>query len=269
MKIGAMYNCHGETEYLGYSLRSVAPFVDRIIITRSRDRHYAKMGIAAQGDFEVASRTITDLARMQFQDLGDVNDLTLTRNHNLDLLRDMDWIIQVDADEVYREEDMLILVDLLSKTDKDMIHLYFYQVVSQFDRRLQRTPHVERVYRNIPGMKFVLKHNVMSYPDGRTMESVSEKMETPDIHFFHYGWVGTIGKLARKLVRHQMQLRDMGEGDGDVYDEALKVLHNQMRDDYLATDTIPISLSEHPAVMRDHPWFGKPWKEILFNFAKM
>jgi len=104
MKIAANYCVYNEQDYIEYSLKSIYPFVDKIIILIS-DAPW-------KGIFQAPDRTLEivevfpDPDRKIYFESGFWENQAIQRNHALNLSRKfgMDYCWVIDGDEIYEEE---------------------------------------------------------------------------------------------------------------------------------------------------------------------
>lgn len=272
MKIAVICNVWNDTDYLEFSLGSVKEFVDKVVVVSSRDRWGQRCLSNGCSDHEIVKKVFSGYD-YEYRCLGDVLDLGVARNLMLSLVpRDFDWVWVVDSDEVYSEDEIIRLKGFLETAGCDAVHLWFHHFWLSFNRRDIGEYHVERVYRNIPGLSFNEKHNVASYADGRRLEEVDGKTKFFDGYFFHYGYVRPLPKIVSKMRRtflQNIELRgevSVGRNGVDIDDEVIYRLNHWFCPEYMEGVTAEFPLIKHPSIMRNHKWYGKAWQEVYLNF---
>ncbi len=222
-RVSAIYVVKNEQEFLPYSLRAIAPAVDEVVVV----------------DNSSTDRTV-EIAR-SFPQVKlatcPVRDFSVMRNLSISLATG-DWLLLVDADEVYYPDLALFLPELLANPRADaytawMFHFMrgFWQTQNDFDHE----PIYRRMFlfRNRPGVHF--QGAVHETPRG-----FGHQVLDSGLMLAHYGYA----KPQRDVFRRWQFYAEL-EGRPDIY-------RNLDADHVLDDRPVHRFTREHPPVIREY-----------------
>lgn len=221
MKIWAHVVCQNEENYIWFALMSVVSHVDKIIVrdTGSDDR---------------TVKLIQDVVRrypdkIDFKEYGKVDGDQLTELRQEMLVQSKcDWILIVDADEVWWKESIEKLVNFIDKNGKKLAgvvvpykvpvgDIYHFQseIAGQY-QLVCRKGHltVRAINRTIPGLCVKNKYPLEGYVDGdgKLLQERTDLayLDAPYLHLTH------LERSSKKRVRNTQKL-ELGHFVGRDY----------------------------------------------------
>lgn len=190
--VSAMYVIKNEEEYLPYSIQSIYPVVDEIVVVDngSTDR-----------TVEIARKF--DKVRLYFSQARDFSVL-----RNLALQKSSgEWLMKIDADEVFFEDLLEAMPRLVADPEADGYYCWFYHLMRDY-HLIQNTSDYDENYRRIflvrrtPRLRWVK-------PVHEELEGIGERIKDSRLHYVHYGYV----KPQREVFRRWLLY---GELEGDI-----------------------------------------------------
>lgn len=135
MKVVACIKCFNEADYISESIKSIYPYVDKIIVIEScfqgmeRIIHPSRMrspGLSGDDTYLILSYLMTHQdpdSKIEYRPIGYIHgDQTIIYNMFVDSVEVGDYVWMVDADEVYQPE---LAEWIRSKIDAQEIHAFW------------------------------------------------------------------------------------------------------------------------------------------------
>lgn len=235
----AVYN---EKDFIEFSLKSIYDYVDKIIVIEGAWAENYKVN----GHMRSTDGTIRLL-----RDFPDPDNKITLRFHNEDSqLKQRDcvfdyfpqgdhWLWIVDGDEVYKQEDILKLKNILQNTNAEGIKINSYTFVN--DCRHFVPIAFPRVFKIKSGhnYKFCAPNNLLK--DGEKIPIVSHE---DDIVFYHYSYCHS---PERFMEKKKERTKIHGQFSWDMTDGIVHKPGSPPR----------IFDKDHPIIMKSHPLFNK------------
>ena len=254
-KIVATMIVYNEEEYLPYSLSSIYPYVDRIVIVEGAIQKLIDAGFAPP------TGESTDKTNEIIKNFPDPNKKIIVqhgkfkhknhqRNECLKYLSHEDWILIVDADEIYSEINIKNLIRLPVKFPDIDIIIYPMYHFYDFDKHIEMIKYMERLVRYVNNKGY-------HYPDSDTGQAIRDsqgralwldskyrKVVDNTVYAHHYS----------RMKKYQMQL------ERTVYyymrDSGLpreKAMELAKKDQTINHDIKPDNIKILPWNHKDHP----------------
>ena len=150
MKIGAITTAYNEASIIRGTLRCLKPFVDRHIVLISERPYYKD-----SGDPDNTDQICID-EEVEFVK-GNWNLEHEQRNLGCYLLKDYDWILWFDADEMMSPEDLKKLIDLLKDTKEDGVAIISKVYWKDTNHRFDPYPDHHKIIATRPTVKYYEK----------------------------------------------------------------------------------------------------------------
>lgn len=262
MKIIAYMSAYNEAEYIEPAVRSVINRVDGMIIIEGAFLETVETGGTRRSND--GTLDILDSLEKEFSNKLHVFEApTYTQlrqrslvfdvaNYHFPLIaRENYWLWLVDADEVYDLENTLKLIDILEKTESDVIKVDSYTFVNDFKHYVRIA--FPRCFRIRSGFQYQFSgpnHLIFreeNYPlykwkNMNWRPLGPEKNHEDEVMFYHYSYVKSPERFSQKKREREH-------------------LHGVTFKWYLGEDdevTCPnfkprIFTGEHPKIMKDHP----------------
>ena len=273
MKIAVCMIAFDAADYIEYSLKSIYNFASQIIIVSGVDRFARQCGYSNVKTKKLIGSFPDPDEKLKFHKAGRVKTKIELRNKSLELVdSDVDWILIVDSDEVWTKNDLLNLKKRMKNTKQNALNIKHYFFFLDFYHKYHECTHPERAFRNIKGRGYFNWHTKTSYNDKKPLRDYEV---VDDVAFYHYGYVGELGRINKKTRYSFLQLAYMGEKfkrfeklnlpQGTIEREIKWRERHWFNDEHIEDVCEEVNLSEHPEVMKSHPYFGKSWREILFG----
>jgi len=210
IKIIACYKVFNEVEWLGVSLDSIYPYVDRIVIVEGCDSYMkkgtdrvTKEGLSADGTTELIENYPDLGGKIKHIKLGFVEDESVLWNAYMQELKVGEWCWCVDGDEVYPEHCARRMVQLVNSGKYDVIRVHLHNLWHSLNQRIVgggwTTIH-ERGFRVVePGMYYEVLSDI-KLPSGVDLSSsrVHRVYENPSLYLVHLGYVRDDEKMIEK-----------------------------------------------------------------------
>jgi len=270
MKIGAQICAYNEEEYIGYCLRGIYNHVDYITVLMNTGTTW--------GGTEITYLDRTAEIAVNFPDPdnkiqvigGEWETQGEQRNYGLNILRELecDYVFVVDADEFYRQEDMVRLRELIEMEKPDLIKLnvvtfwrsFYYRITlgdvrnRKMRKSLKEHDKFAVFYKIIPRMKFGRGRGI-----GERWAREKLKPIEPKINLYHMSHVRTIAKMESKLRSRSSswKIEDIGKYFRKkwlAWDENREIedLHPISSMRWMKAERfLPMDL---PEVLADHPY---------------
>jgi len=289
MKYACCYIVLNEEDYIKYSLRSVYEFADQIIVIHG-STEFANLVNSNGLSIDDTKKHITEFithedpqGKVEYYEVGKVKGKVELRNAYLDKVRnDIDWILVVDGDEVWRS-DMLSQLRTITAELKlvhvmfpwwwfwgDFAHIHitdesYIKNAKEFEKYLKfydkdgnvarQGEYHERCFRAGLGFRHINSHSVVSDQQGRDIYIdafyQSQRIITNSIKFHHYGYIKPKKKLFEKFEYYHKRDKAIDPTKHEYWD----YLNGNSVDN--KTKSIIAFSSTHPDVMLRHPYFGK------------
>jgi glycosyltransferase involved in cell wall biosynthesis len=195
MRIGAIVNAYNEIEWLDTTLKCIVNHFDEVVVTEGAYKVSLNVGApprSTDGTLEILEKY------KQYKNVTVLHENELNQAHQLNkglaVLKEknIDWMMVVDADEVWQEKDLQLIKKYIALGDKNGIYqykLHFYDFTSSFDRYAPALR--KRVFKVTPGCEFVLGNENMSWPDHHKSVDVGQEASylstIPEmVRGFHY-----------------------------------------------------------------------------------
>lgn len=246
--IGCIIACN-EEEFLEASIESIAPFVDRFVISVGGNQYAYQSGMCGKNGYPTDGTL--DVARKLSQKydikiIEPPNRLwqgkTEQRQAYADLMKPGQWSFMLDGDEVYKESQLWQIALLMKRYEVLRLNYYlFWNNMETLGTGSWENYPQERIVKWRAGYKFAApNHLEVSNSSGRP---VSEKITTyqgKDKMFYHYAYVRPLEKIKQKIDYYKYQLsQEWGDKRG--------VLENYIKDVFLKWRSDPRSVSAtHP-----------------------
>lgn len=231
----ACYTVLNEEEYLHWSLRSVYPAVDRIIILEGATRFAplcSTMGLSVDRTTQIILDFPDPEHKITYVPMGWVPNREVLRNWYLRYVPDDAWILVVDGDEIYHTRELLGLRKFIERNE-DLVEIFpEHQELFWWDERwLKQLPENpdplffdragtrltngyihERCYKRLHGLSYGHHTHVKDVED-RPLYCDSHyqkfRVKSPDgrfrLQFFHCGPICSRTKLLLKMVHLKLQ----------------------------------------------------------------
>lgn len=249
--VGCVIACN-EEEFLAAAVDSGSPLVDEWIFVIGGNEYAHKAGMCDEKGFPTDNtlEIAHDLAKnYNGKVIGPPSrlwkDKVEMRNAYATYLRPGDWMFMLDGDEVYKEEQLWKLTELMKDYEVLIMQFWcFWNDVNTIGTGKWDQFHQERVVRWHPGFEYKNgNHLHVSSFDGRLAKSVYPTWKGNQRLFYHYSWVRPLDKIRQKLYYYKYQ----SGNNNDAY-----------------VDNIFLKWREDPNVVRGktHPMGGGDFEEF-------
>lgn len=147
MKVAAITPVYNDEEIIGGALRCFRPFVDQHIALISTKPYYGEVEPPDRTE-EICREMDCDILKMDWRKDHE------QRNRGLELLKDYDWILNIDADELMEAKEIERLFEQASNTDADAIGVFPEVYWGDIDHVLRPLPTFEPVIMTRPKVRF-------------------------------------------------------------------------------------------------------------------
>lgn len=181
--ISAMYIVRNEEEFLPFSIRSIYDSVDEIIVVDN-------------GSTDRTIDIVRSFDKTKLFHCNERGDFAKLRNIALQHASG-DWLIKLDADEVFYPDLSNILPALISKPNMDAYTCWFYHLVSDFWHMQNTSDHDPRYHRI-----FLIKNNdhlLWKNPVHEYLEGIGGRIANSGLHYVHYGFTKKLSLIAEKI----------------------------------------------------------------------
>lgn len=212
--IGCCIVCN-EEEFLEASIESIAPIIDRFVVVVGGNQYALQAGMCdAKGyptdsTLEICERLSNKFPMTIIQPPGRPwKDKVEMRNAYVDHLKPGNWMFMLDGDEVYKEDQLWRIANLMKEHDCLVLQFFLFwnNINTLGNGSWQKYPQ-ERIVRWREGYAYRGSNhlNVTDTSGSLVMDKVktfagSEKL------FYHYSWVRPIEKIKQKLDYYKYQI---------------------------------------------------------------
>lgn len=221
--VSANYIVKNEEEYLPFSIRSIYDAVDEIIVV---DNGSTDRTVEIAAGFPKVRLLHSDV-----QDFAALRNLAISHSSG-------DWLIKIDADEVFYEDFPEVLPRLLENPHVDAYTCWFYHLMKSYWYVQNSSDHdrnYNRIFliRKVPGFRY--ERVTHEYPVG-----IGPNIADSGLHYVHYGYA-----KPKAVVFARWKLYARLEGDEHRYDgiDPESILEDRILHPFTRG---------HPAVIRDY-----------------
>jgi len=214
VNIGVIMIALNEQKFIEPALRAllVSPHIKKIAVVEGAVELYAHAatteGLSRDSTSTIIKRVITKYdkdGKIIYDRYGWAKDKAELRNRCIDLLgTHVNWLLKVDADEVYKKEDLDTLAKIMQSdaaiTTIYMKHLHFWKrkdliaVGGQWDARLPRC------FRFRDKTLRFRQHNLPPVNSrGENIEELGKRIDTDEVKIYHYGYMKDEKDVRAKL----------------------------------------------------------------------
>jgi len=256
MRFGVTVCVHNDEAYIGYCLKSIYDFADRITVMMTDGIPWGGQRFALDSTEEIV-RAFPDPQNKINLVTGDWPDEMAQRLHGLDVLRGtVDYQVVVDADEIYSVADLGRL----------RRYIALRPFVGQFRLRLNtywKTRPFYRIDPPEPLRAYVvsrLRNSTRLVDIRRTSEPWRVTVPRRVAICHHFSYSRDNERIRQKLANSLHAEEFVGGWYENVWlkwdeDHSLENLHPMHPAEYKRA--VPVLIGELPEVMRDHP-FAEP-----------
>ncbi len=203
--VSALYVVKNEEEYLPFSIKSVYDAVQEIVVVDNGSTDRTVTGISGLSKVKLYSSDETDFSSL--------------RNFALSKIAS-DWVLIVDADEVFYDDLKERLPELVRDRTVDAYTCWFYHLMRSYyymQNRSDNDPVFKRLFliRNVPGLHY----------EGVVHEKpvIGPKIKDSGIHYVHYGYTKPPAQILDKFKLYDHLLgRSISSYDQMDPDDLLK-----------------------------------------------
>lgn len=238
-----LLNVYNSEEYLEYVLKSIYQFPRQIVVI---DGAYSR---------KMSSHYSTDKTREIIETFPDPDKKIIykrtwstsqreQRSKGIKYLKEKDWLMICDDDEIYKKQDLIHLRDFLtSVAKKDNYWIGSYTFINSFDwYRWITSP---RLFRYKPGMAFT-GSNSLTWDNGK--KKYRGRITVPNVIRYHYSYV----RNNRRLKIRQIQTAV----NHYPYEKCGRFFRRK--------DINPVGFTGiHPKIMKSHPYAKITWHPKL------
>jgi glycosyltransferase involved in cell wall biosynthesis len=169
MKIGTIINAYNEAEWLETCIESLIDFVHELVITEGAYQMAINVGAnprSTDGTLDILNKyknheKVTVLHENEFEQSSQLNK-------GLEVLKKkgVDWLLMVDADEIWSPSNLIIARNAMIMGDKNGVYQYwvhFRNFTNSFDQYFDTK--FRRIFKVTPGCRFIFRNENMEWPD--------------------------------------------------------------------------------------------------------
>ena len=210
---GCVIACN-EEEFLSAAVGSVDPIVDEWIFVIGGNEYAHKAGMCDKDGYptdntlEIAQDLAKNYNGQVITPPGRLwKDKVEMRNAYAQHLRPGDWMFMLDGDEVYKEEQLWRVTELMKNYHILIMQFWlFWNNVDTIGTGNWGNYPQERIVRWQPGFEYKNgNHLHVSAFDGRLAKSLYPTWKGDQKMFYHYSWVRPIEKIQQKLFYYKYQ----------------------------------------------------------------
>ena len=273
-RIAACYSIYNEEEYLAYSIRSVAPFVDQIVVCMGT-APWSAYNSQVRTQFPARDRTeaIVDELAAQYRHLivrKDIWDSEVAQRQTAMescLQADMDYYFLVDGDEVYRPDHLQFIREEIERhPDVGTFHIKCCVLWRSFRYRIpywgvKWTPwRIFRLTRARRVLGLSLPYRCRIAGPNRANSLGPRHLIPPDkAIFYHFGYARSTERMRLKIAASEGQAHFLPDWFERVWlqwpqDRTMKNL--QPVDPDGLPEAISYDPSDLPDVLHAHPYWN-------------
>ena len=243
MKLIAYYAVYNEADFLEYSIRSVIPHVDHVIVIEGAWKETYEVNghqRSKDGTCEILRKLQKEFGSKLQVEYRNMDSQLEQRTEVFNLLpRDKTFqLLLVDGDEVWTADQIQKLRQEDKSWETGVVHVKSLIFINDFEHVSEVVyPRMWVIRPDYKDLKFVEPNRISV--DGGDFLSI----DRPDIHFFHYSY-------CHSPERFQEKKRERTRLHGNFAWE--------LRDGLVQRDDANIQIfeGEHPEIMKTHPLFG-------------
>jgi GT2 family glycosyltransferase len=211
--VGCVIACN-EEEFLEVSVDSVAPIVDEWVFVIGGNNYAYKSGMCDKNGYPMDD-TLNIAKKLAKKYNGIVIeppgrcwiDKVEMRNAYVEHLNPGDWMFMLDGDEVYKENQLWRIVELMKEYECMVIQFWvFWNDVHTLGTGSWEQYPQERIVKWKAGYKYRGKNHLhVSTDRGALVKDIVPTFRGPEKMFYHYSWVRPIEKIAQKLEYYKHQ----------------------------------------------------------------
>ena len=238
-----------ESEFIDYSIRSVLPYVDNLVIVEGSYEETIKLGASPRsndGTIEIIEKYKNDpKVHILYENRESDKD---QRNVGLEYIKKLNsdgWLLIVDGDEVWTKDSLQMVKVAASNMEKtNKYAAYFKSLTFVNDLHHCTEQEFPRLFRITPGAKFV-NDNFLNWDDKKLGWAYPHVFKLPYVRYFHFSFTKNLSRF--KLKRDWWMSRNLGKD----FDYGWHINENGKIDD--PNHDIVEFTGKHPDVMMDHP----------------
>lgn len=217
-KIGVVTIALNEGEFIKSSLKSVITHknIHKIAVVEGAvdlfptHKNYLSIDDTAEQVFEVMSGAHG--SKIVFDRYGRATDKAELRNRGLELLTDCDYILILDADELYTHEDLDKLVEAIKANPSTQTFVWpfyhFWKNFKQVTTGSQWDVMLPRFFKFADKDTRFHQHNLFPVnSEGKRLSEISK--EQLDIHVYHLGYCKDPKRVQDKLIFYKNRDKDL------------------------------------------------------------
>lgn len=237
MKIIAQLNVYNSDLYLKEVLESIYNYVDRIVIIDGSFRKNIRPKYSTDNTREIV-KSFYDIDNKIIYKKVCSKSQTKQRNRALKYIKNFDWLLIVDDDEIYKKKDMILLREFLSKTVLNCFRIRSFNFVNNYkDYYITQNMRVWKIEKR---MKYVSANSVNTK---KKIFNEHEAKKIPKIKMFHYSYIRKPNRLDIKIK----QTREYQYGNKfPWYKKNGLIFRDSWKRKYFK--------GNHPAIMKYHPY---------------
>lgn len=212
-KIGVVTICLNEEKFIQASLKSVIrhPNIKKVAVVEGAVNLFPRVnekGLSVDNTNEQIRQVLStdeNAYKIIYDQYGFANDKSELRNRALSLLdKDITHILIVDADEVYKQEDLDNLVQAMKENPKTGVFLYpFYHFWKKKDLIAKGGQWESQMFRCFRFANKKLKWARHELPvvdeDNKFINQIEGVKELDNVHVYHYGYMKDKKDVQAKL----------------------------------------------------------------------
>jgi glycosyltransferase involved in cell wall biosynthesis len=248
-QLSVLMTVYNEAKFMDYSIRSVLPFVDHLVIVEGAYQETINLGVSPRsndGTLEIIEKYKNDpkVHAIYANELSDKDQ----RNVGLEYIKQLNhdgWLLLVDGDEVWTEDSLKMVKVAANNMERSKkMAAYFKSLTFVNDFNQYTEQEFPRLFKLTSGAKFV-NDNYMTWEDQKLGWSYPHIIKIPYVKYHHYSFCK--GSVRFELKKKWWEARFTNQ----EFDYGWNVDENGIIDD-LNHDIIPFT-GQHPQVMMTHP----------------
>lgn len=219
--IGVVTICINEGKYIGASLRSIVkhPNVKRVAVVEGADNLYPRAtddGMSVDNTKKEVLKVMAEEngQKIVFEQHGWAESKSQLRNRGLSFLQDCDYILVVDADEVYKQKDLTLLVNSFKANPTASVFRFkFYHFWKRKDLIAKGSQWDSMLFRCFKFSDKQLhwdRHEVSVVDnDGNFLDRIGTTVIVDKMRVYHYGYMKDKKAVADKLEYYSRRDRHL------------------------------------------------------------
>ena len=239
-----------EADFVDYSIRSVLPFIDHLVIVEGSYKEVIKLGKSPRsqdGTIEICKKYV-DNEKVFYIESNEESD-PQQRNVGLKKIKELNpdgWMLIVDGDEVWDENSLKMVKIVANNMNKvKSLAAYFKSLTFVNDFNHCTDQYFPRLFKLTTGCEFV-NDNFMEWKDLGISWFSPFVIQIPYIKYYHYSFCKTSEKFNVKKKWWETRF-------GRPFDYSWKINKQGKIED--ANHFVCEYVGKHPELMKDHPLF--------------